>query len=110
MEQVFAGINYCHMKHIVHCDLKPENLLLETNVSSSDLGGKTKFKVKLIDFGTSQKFEGDTKLTERYGTPYYIAPEVLKKNYNEKCDIWSLGVILYILLVGYPPFNGAEDS
>ncbi len=110
MEQVFAGINYCHMKRIVHRDLKPENLLLEANVSASDLGGKTKFKVKLIDFGTSQLYEDGQKLTERYGTPYYIAPEVLKKNYNEKCDVWSLGVILYILLVGYPPFNGSEDS
>lgn len=54
MEQVFAGINYCHQKNIVHRDLKPENLLLESNVSTTDLGGKTKFKVKIIDFGTSQ--------------------------------------------------------
>jgi calcium-dependent protein kinase len=110
MEQVFTGINYCHSKSIVHRDLKPENVLLENNVSSTDLGGKTKFKVKIIDFGTSQQFDKGTKMTERYGTPYYIAPEVLKKSYSEKCDIWSLGVILYILLVGYPPFNGAEDS
>lgn len=110
MEQVFAGINYCHSTGIVHRDLKPENLLLESNVSSTDLGGKNKFKIKIIDFGTSNRFEKGGKMQERYGTPYYIAPEVLKKNYNEKCDIWSLGVILYILLVGYPPFNGAEDS
>ena len=110
MEQVFAGINYCHETGIVHRDLKPENLLLESNVSSTDLGGKNKFKIKIIDFGTSNKFDKGTKMQEWYGTPYYIAPEVLKKSYNEKCDIWSLGVILYILLVGYPPFNGAEDS
>lgn len=56
MEQVFEGINYCHMKGIVHRDLKPENLLLESNVSSTDLGGKNKFKIKIIDFGTSNMF------------------------------------------------------
>ena len=94
----------------MHRDLKPENLLLESNVSSTDLGGKNKFKIKIIDFGTSQVFKKGEKMEERYGTPYYIAPDVLKKNSTEKCDIWSLGVILYILLVGYPPFNCAEDS
>ncbi|MBX3009837.1 MAG: EF-hand domain-containing protein, partial [Melioribacteraceae bacterium] len=69
-------------------------------------------KIKIIDFGTAQIYERGSKkkMEERYGTPYYIAPDVLNKNYDEKCDIWSLGVILYILLVGYPPFNGSDDK
>ena len=69
-------------------------------------------KIKIIDFGTSQVFDSSKqkKMEERYGTPYYIAPDVLNKSYTEKCDIWSLGVILYILLVGYPPFNGQDDK
>ena len=112
MQQVFRGINYCHSNNIVHRDLKPENLLLESSVSSENLGGKKSMKIKIIDFGTSQEFKigSKKKMEERYGTPYYIAPDVLNKNYDEKCDIWSLGVILYILLVGYPPFNGSDDK
>jgi serine/threonine protein kinase len=67
-----------------------------------------KFTVKIIDFGTSVIKKGDIK--EKTGTAYYIAPEVIKNNYNEKCDIWSLGVIMYILLSGEPPFSDDDDN
>ncbi len=64
----------------------------------------------MIDFGTAQFFDPSTKLRLTTGTAYYIAPEVLMKNYDEKCDVWSCGVILYILLSGTPPFNGRNDE
>lgn len=67
-------------------------------------------KVTLIDFGTASEFNQEDMFSKTYGTSYYIAPEVLDSNYNEKCDIWSIGVILYILLVGYPPFNGSDEK
>ena len=66
--------------------------------------------IKLIDFGTAKLFERNQKLSKFIGTSYYIAPEVLAECYDEKCDIWSCGVILYILLCGYPPFNGDTDT
>ena len=102
MKQVLSCINYCHQNRIVHRDLKPENILLEQN--------KEFDQIKIIDFGTSLYFKENQKLSEKLGTPYYIAPEVLAKNYNEKCDIWSCGVITYIVLSGIPPFNGASDQ
>lgn len=86
----------------MHRDLKPENLLLDKDTDQP--------KIKIIDFGTSQVFDAEKKMSQKFGTPYYIAPEVLKKSYTEKCDLWSCGVILYILLCGYPPFNGANDK
>jgi calcium-dependent protein kinase len=89
---------------IVHRDLKPENLLIETR--SSNVG---ELNVKVIDFGTSIEFNPNEKLRARLGTAYYIAPDVLLGEYDEKCDVWSCGVILYILLCGYPPFNGDND-
>ena len=82
--------------------MKPENLLLENE--------KEEAEIKVIDFGTSTCIGPSKKLNETFGTPYYIAPEVLKADYNEKCDIWSCGVILFILLCGYPPFNGSNDK
>ena len=86
----------------MHRDLKPENLLLDKSDENT--------RVTIIDFGTAGEFVTGEALTQKYGTPYYIAPEVLRRNYNHKCDIWSVGVILYILLCGYPPFNGQTDK
>mmetsp|Transcript_1019 Transcript_1019/g.1302 ORF Transcript_1019/g.1302 Transcript_1019/m.1302 type:complete len:258 (-) Transcript_1019:724-1497(-) len=102
IKQVLSCINYCHNAHIVHRDLKPENILLEAN--------KEFDQIKIIDFGTSLVYDPNKKLDEKLGTPYYIAPEVLGKNYGAKCDIWSIGVIVYILLSGIPPFNGKDDQ
>ncbi|OMJ68257.1 hypothetical protein SteCoe_34339 [Stentor coeruleus] len=102
MKQILSGIVYCHSNNIVHRDLKPENLLLDSDSPNALL--------KIIDFGTSQIFKPRTHMTQKYGTIFYIAPEVLKGRYNEKCDIWSCGVILYILLSGRPPFSGKTDE
>jgi calcium-dependent protein kinase len=96
--QLLSAVNYLHKHKIVHRDLKPENILFD---------GHT---IKLIDFGTSRTFNPKLKMKEMHGTPYYIAPEVINQSYNEKCDEWSCGVILYILLSGNPPFNGQSDA
>lgn len=103
IKQVLSAIAYCHSKNICHRDLKPENILLDTLNQSGN-------SIKIIDFGASQKFENSKKMSQIYGTAYYIAPEILKSEYNEKCDVWSVGVILYILLSGKPPFSGDSDK
>ena len=102
MNQLFSAVNYIHSKGIVHRDLKPENILLETK-DRKDLF------IKLIDFGTANYIKEGQLLYLKVGTPYYIAPEVIKKSYDKKCDIWSLGVIMFMLLSGNPPFDGAND-
>ena len=96
--QIISAVAYMHNENIIHRDLKPENILVD-----SDKGDE--ITIKLIDFGTSNYFEKNKKLKLQVGSPYYIAPEVLEGNYNEKCDIWSCGCILYVMLVGYPPFE-----
>lgn len=106
--QIMQALNYCHANGICHRDLKPENFLFLTKADDSPL--------KVIDFGLSILFEGagpavkqKVSMKTKAGTPYYISPEVLKGNYDELCDIWSAGVILYILLSGVPPFFGDTD-
>ena len=97
-KQLFSCIMYLHENNLVHRDLKPENILLE---DKGDL-----MNIKLIDFGTAVEFGPKNKLTEMIGSSYYISPETIEGAYDEKCDMWSLGVILYILLCGLPPFTG----
>ena len=100
--QILNAVYYCHSKGIVHRDLKPENLLLVSKDKDS--------LVKIIDFGTSAFIDSGKMISGKIGTAYYMAPEVLRGEYNEKCDIWSCGVILFILLSGKPPFNGNSDK
>lgn len=102
IKQVLSGITYMHKNNVVHRDLKPENILLESK-------SKEDMIIKIIDFGLSTHFEYSKKMKDKIGTAYYIAPDVLHGTYDEKCDIWSCGVILYILLSGFPPFNGSNE-
>ena len=101
-KQMMSAINYCHKNGIVHRDLKPENLLYLNEDENSP--------IKVIDFGMSKRFDSKSLMSEKVGTAYYISPEILQGKYDEKCDIWSAGVILYIIICGYPCFNGEDDD
>ena len=103
-QQMMSAVEYCHNNGICHRDLKPENLLYLNQ------GPEINNPIKVIDFGLSQVISPDRKLKTKVGTAYYVAPEILKGSYTEKCDIWSAGVILYIFLSGDPPFNGPNDN
>lgn len=118
VQQILAGIQHCHDElGVVHRDLKPENILFKSKDPDSEL--------VIIDFGLAGEMkpgtmEGKVKvdkddaheehLKTTVGTPYYIAPEVFTKNYGRECDIWSIGVIAYILLCGYPPYSGNDEK
>ena len=101
MYQIFSAINYCHNMNIIHRDLKPENILIVSKNKSNNYPN-----IKIGDFGMSKVVEKNAVQNLVVGTIYYVAPEVIKKKYNEKCDIWSCGVIMYVLLTKKPPFNG----
>ena len=104
IRQVMGAIEYCHNKGIVHRDLKPENLLYLKE------GPEENNPLKIIDFGLSQDLNIKKILSSKVGTAYYVSPEILQGKYSEKCDVWSAGVILYVLLSGEPPFNGPSDG
>ncbi|XP_014244532.1 calcium/calmodulin-dependent protein kinase type II alpha chain isoform X23 [Cimex lectularius] len=98
IQQILESVNHCHQNGVVHRDLKPENLLLASKAKGA--------AVKLADFGLAIEVTGEQQAWFGFaGTPGYLSPEVLKKEpYGKPVDIWACGVILYILLVGYPPF------
>lgn len=104
VKQILEALHYMHVKNgIVHCDLKPDNILFASTDEDS--------LVKIIDFGMSKALPRLQYLTHLCGTPYYTAPEVIvDKKYNHACDIWSIGVILYVMIFGYPPFYVDPDT
>jgi len=103
MHQIADGVKYMHERVIVHRDLKPENILCVHKGSI-----KT---IKIADFGISKMVKGNEAMITQVGTLSYTAPEVLEgKRYDYRVDYWSIGVIMFILLCGYPPFYGENDS
>ncbi|OMJ71312.1 hypothetical protein SteCoe_30512 [Stentor coeruleus] len=100
--QLLSALNYCHEKGIIHRDLKPENILLidKTNILT----------IKIADFGSSCIVSSKSRIRGCFGSSYYLAPEVFEHSYNEKCDIWSVGIMMYILLIGTPPYKGKDND
>lgn len=102
IKSLLEAVAYLHDNDIVHRDIKPENILFESP--------KEDAPIRLIDFGLSRKHKkGEEPMNNPVGTAYYMAPELLGGSYDRSCDMWSVGTIVYILLCGYPPFNGDTD-
>ncbi|XP_022153941.1 CDPK-related kinase 1-like [Momordica charantia] len=102
MVQILSAIGFCHVQGVVHRDLKPENFLFTTQEESSPL--------KVIDFGLSDYVNPDKRLNDIVGSAYYVAPEVLQRSYGTEADMWSIGVIAYVLLCGSRPFWARTES
>ena len=101
INQILDAIAYCHQNNIMHRDLKPENILLDWNDSKT---------IKIINFGTSTESKSDEEFKNHFGSIYYASPEVLNGEYDEKSDVWSIGVMLFIMLGGRPPFEGDSEK
>lgn len=93
IRQILQGVSYLHEHNIIHRDLKLSNIMFNNNV------------VKIIDFGGSVITESSTLLEDEFGTPGFIAPEVIQGCYNRECDMWAIGCITFIMLFGFNPFN-----
>jgi calcium-dependent protein kinase len=119
MRAIFETLNYLHQRRVVHRDIKPENLMVFNDPKTKDA-----LDVKFIDFGLSKTFAWEPghgeaiykrgtfkRMKSKVGTPSYMAPEIIKgKPYDSSVDIWSAGVVMFIMLAGFPPFNGETDS
>ncbi|URD84932.1 CDPK-related protein [Musa troglodytarum] len=102
MLQILNVVAFCHLQGVVHRDLKPENFLFTSKDENSQL--------KAIDFGLSDFVKPDERLNDIVGSAYYVAPEVLHRSYSTEADVWSIGVIAYILLCGSRPFWARTES
>jgi calcium-dependent protein kinase len=102
LRSIVDVVRLCHASGVIHRDLKPENFLFADESEGAQL--------KVIDFGLSVFFTPGQRFTEVVGSAYYMAPEVLRRSYGPEVDVWSAGVILYILLCGVPPFWGDNDE
>ena len=105
MYQILSAINYCHKMKIMHRDLSPENILIHKQDPKKDF-----YDVKICDFGTSQIFKKGEWQSKPCGSVYYVAPEIIHRKYNSKCDLWSCGVIMFMLLSNKAPFGGRTDK
>ena len=103
MQKILSAVQHLHEHKICHRDLKPENFLFKNENENAE--------IKIIDFGLSKKFsKHEQDMTTIVGTPFYVAPEVLSGKYDKEWDVWSWGVILFVLLCGYPPFDGESNK
>ena len=103
IKQILEAILYLHANGVVHRDIKPENIIFESRQEGSP--------VRLIDFGLAQThFPGEEPMKDAVGTAFYMSPDQIVGCYDKSCDMWSIGVVTYILLTGYPPFNGSTDT
>ena len=104
MRSLLSAIAYCHDRNVIHRDLKPENILLDNPKNVN-------IDIKVIDFGAAIFLDPGQLYEDRFGTVYYVAPEIVKgKGYNNKCDVWSMGLILFALLCGEVPFFSHKDK
>eukprot|EP00439_Symbiodinium_sp_Y106_P051772 s953_g6.t3 len=104
VQQMLSAVFYMHTRGVCHRDLKPENFLFLSK------GPIENTLLKIIDFGLSKCFDASIPMATKAGTPYYVAPQVLQGKYDNSCDLWSCGVIMYTMLCGYPPFYGKTDQ
>ena len=111
ISSVLSAVSYLHSQNIIHRDIKPENILFTKKETQQQQQHDSSQQIKLIDFGLSIRHPiGCQPLSNCVGTSYYMAPEVLDGSYDKSCDLWSMGVLTYIMLSGRPPFNGSSDD
>ena len=101
VKQLISAVTYCHKHRVMHRDLSPETVILDPL--------STPLSLKITDFGVLSFIDVHKSLSGRFGTVYYCAPEVFSGVYDERCDLWSCGIIMHVLLMGYPPFHGLSD-